>query len=103
MPNKLLEIQATIEELTDWVPSWIPFYRIAIVRLYGPGIEPVEPNRFTFAVVAIIWKKTATIKALVDSVSSKYLHVGAAALKLKYKITSLKWRHHGIDHEYTIK
>lgn len=96
------EISVTVEELTEWIPAFIPFPRILIVRLYPPGVKPAEPNKFKFAVVAVIWIKTATIKALVENVSPSYMLAGARALKEKYKVRKLKWRHNGAEHEYTI-
>lgn len=41
-------ITTTTEDLTYWMPKFLPLPRILIVRIYPDGIEPVEPNPFKF-------------------------------------------------------
>ena len=91
-------ITANIEDLTAWIPRFLPLPRVLIVRLYAPGIEPVEPNPFKFAVVAVVQRRVATIKALCQGVTPGYMRAGARALA-KIGIRRLEWRHDGVNHQ----
>ncbi len=73
----------------------MPFARIIVIRFYDPGVEPVEPNPFRFAVVAVIKRRVATIKALCGGISPAHCKVGAKALK-SIGVTRVEWRHDGV-------
>lgn len=90
-------ISASVEDLTESIPRWLALPKILLVRLYDPGIEPVEPNPFRFAVVAVVIGHIAEIKALCQGVTISYMRAGAVALKA-YGVKSLQWRHDGQQH-----
>ena len=96
-----MKITATIEDLTGGIPKLLPFPRILIIRLYPPGIPPVEPNPFKFAVVAVVQWRVATIKALCQGVTPVYMRAGARELA-KIGVKKLQWRHDGVNHQIKI-
>ncbi len=92
-------ITTTIEDLTAWLPKFLPFPRILLIRFYPPGIAAVEPNPYCFAVVAVVRRRTATIKGLCGGVSSQHLRSGARALAA-IGVHRLEWRHDGTEHKF---
>lgn len=91
-----MSITASVEDLTAWMPRFSPLPRILIVRLYPPGVDPVEPNPFRFAVVAVIRWRVATIKALCGGVTPKYYRVICRTLS-DAGVRCMKWRHDGVE------
>lgn len=91
-------ITASVEDLTSQVPRWLALPTITIVRVYDSGIEPVEPNPFRFAVVAVVVGQIAECKALCQGITTSGMKAVANALKA-YGVKSLQWRHDGQHHQ----
>lgn len=96
-----LAIQQSRVSSEDITPSLYRYGdpQIRLVRVYEPGIDPVEPNPFKFAVVAVIEKGVCVIKALtrpVDGLKLRDMLAGYEHLK-DYGTVEMHWRHNGED------
>jgi hypothetical protein len=95
--------QVAIEDLLDCAPYRYESPKILLVRVYAPGVDPVEPNPYRFAVVAIIdGSGVCIIKALTQppgGLKRSDILIGAKALSC-YGMVELHWRHEGVEHVF---
>jgi hypothetical protein len=97
-----MTIRVTLENLTPWVPAWLPLPKTVLVRMYSCETEPVEPHQYKFAVVALIWCGVAEIKGLCKDVDLKHMKAGSAALG-ELGARKLVWTHKGHSRSLTIR
>lgn len=67
---------------------------VLILRLFKDGIEPIWPNKFEFAVVAVLEGKVAKLKALCYGVTRDCRETMAIELR-KHGIREVVWDHNG--------
>lgn len=76
--------------------------RVLIVRVYPKFVRPMEPNRFKFAVVAIVYKNgNCFVKGLTYcDIKKDDIVIGGQALKC-YGARKLEWVHN-LEHHTMI-
>lgn len=98
--------QVAVEDLLAGAPYRYDSPKVLLVRVYAPGVEPVEPNPYRFAVVAIIdGSGVCIIKALTQpagGLKRSDILIGAKALS-PYGMVELHWRHEGVEHVFRVK
>lgn len=93
--------RVTVEDLLENAHYRYDDPKLLLVRVYEKGVDPIEPNPFKFAVIAIINSGVCTFKAMANSgVKIADLRDTAAVLK-DFGATEFCWRHDGVDHAFT--